>query len=117
MKEQTLMTLSKNSDLQDEWKTCVRITCFAVRTFEGLIPKLTELFNTIKNLVQALARKIAETFSYVSDLVAEAFNRCAEKMDYKIQSEPKKRPTYKRCVKSNSTGFHRPIIYRARSRC
>lgn len=111
---------SKNDDLQDRWKLCVKVTCFAVRTSEELLHRMSilkELLDTIGDLIRAFARKVSEAFGYVKDLVAEAFNRYAEKMDYEIPSKPKCRPTYKTKVKTNPTGFSMPIIYRARSRC
>lgn len=119
MMTEQLMTL-KNDDLQNRWKLCVKVTCFAIRTSEELLcrmSKLKELLDTIGDLIRAFARKISESFGYVKDLVIEAFNRCAEKMEYKIPSKPKQRPSYRRGVKPNSVGFPRLIVYRARSRC
>lgn len=79
--------------------------------------RLQELFDAIAETIRIFARKISEAFGYVKDLVTEAFNRCAEKMAYKIPSKPIPRPVYKVSAKTNSTGFSRPVIYRARSRC
>lgn len=111
-------TISKNDDLQDRWKLCVKVTCFSIRASEELMSRMSrlqELFDAIAETIRAFARKISEAFGYVKDLVTEAFNRCAEKMDYDTSIKP--RPVYKVGAKTNSTGFSRPIIYRARSRC
>lgn len=119
MMTEQLMT-SKNDDLQDRWKLCIRVTCFSIRASEELMSRMSrlqELFDAIAETIRAFARKVSEAFGYVKDLVTEAFNRCAEKMDYKIPSNPIPRPIYRAGDKTNSIGFSRPIIYRARSRC
>ena len=112
------MMMEQETTLKNKWVQCIRMTCLAVRIIKCAETVVSTLMETLKSLFENVKKVIAESFSYVSGLITQAVERCKELMkDYDVPSKPFPRPDYNNKVISNSVGFHKPILYRARSSC
>jgi len=112
--------LMKYSDLQDRWKTSVKVTCHVVSVIPVLEDWVNRVIEVLKQFLEDLARvcipmieSLSEAFKELSDkFVPELKDLLPEKYSY-----PQSYPHYVHNLKLNTRGFPQPIIQCARSRC
>lgn len=112
------MTL-KNDDLQDRWTRCVRMTCLSARICKLASCAMSRITEILSNLIKSMAEYISDVFSSIGDLISESIQKIRESfegVDFS-SSVSIPRPKYNTVVRSNSKGFSKPVLYRARSRC
>lgn len=111
------MTL-KSDDLQERWKSCVRVTCYVYRTvewvkdfYERVLDAISLFIENMKTAFRDFTESLADAFK---DLADTAFNSEDNKF---YQSYPQSYTHYVDNLRVNTKGFPRPVTHCARSRC
>lgn len=108
----------KYSDLQDRWKTSVKVTCYAVSVIPVLEDWVHRVIEVIKQFFEDLARVCRPMIESLSEAFKE-LTRYVEREDFlpDKNSYPQSYPHYVNNLKLNTRGFPQPISQCARSRC
>lgn len=115
------MTLKNNTEMQEKWKSCIRVTCYAYRTAELFIEvskqAVVDTFNRLFEVVSQIVNNFVET---LTNIFKEIVRPICENLIDKGYPQSYKHNVYNFNVYNfniDTIGFPRPIIQCARSRC
>lgn len=108
----------KSDEMQEKWKTCVRVTCHVFRTVEWLRDFIERALEAIEVFIESIKNAFI-SFTESLSICFEDLSKRLFKTDEEYTSKvyPQVYPQYVNNLKLNTTGFPRPITHCARSRC
>ena len=107
MEQQTIL----NSD--ERWKSCIRNTCYVVR----MVKSVKDCVEKIKELVMKIVNNLKDRFNSLKRSF-ERLTKLIEECEV-VESNKNKYPKFikRNFNRLNTSGFYRPIMKYARSRC
>ena len=116
MEQQT--ALKKNDEMQERWKSCVRVTCYAYEMLERVKEAIDNFYDALRQFIN----NIVESFKPVVNSLTQL---CMEFVDFfktedfhtDIYTYPHSYPHIVHNFKIDTRGFPSPIFKCARSRC
>lgn len=118
--KQELMKFNSDDEMQERWKSCVKITCYAFDRVERLIEAIKVTVEQIYEAVRQIINSFVEAFKPMVESFYTCFRDLKEEVEnlfIKCDTYPQTYPPIVYNLKVNTKGFPRPIIHCARSRC
>lgn len=117
MMEQQIV-LKKSDDLQERWKTCVRVTCYSY----SMVERVKEVIEHLHEVARQIINSFVEAFK---PMVNHLTMFCKDFVDFiktedfhtDIYTYPHSYPHIVHNLKIDTRGFPSPILKCARSRC
>lgn len=116
--KQELMKCKSDDEMQERWKSCVRITCYASEMLE----KVKEVIDNFYDALRQFINNLVESFKPVVNSLTQLFKEVAdfiktEDFHTDIYTYPHSYPHVVHNFKIDTKGFPSPIFKCARSRC
>ena len=105
-------------EMQEKWKSCVRVTCYVYRTAEWVKDFYERALEAISIFIEYMKTAFIDFTESLADAFKDLTDRVLKPDDDKFyQSYPQSYPQYVDNFKVNTKGFPRPIVHCVRSRC
>lgn len=119
MEQQVVLKNSNDDEMQEKWKSCIHMTCYAYRMAERVKEVIDNLYDAMRTFLNSLAEAFKPVMQSLT-LVWEEFRDFVDKHEDFIEymsDYQHSYPPYVDNLKINTRGFPRPISHCARSRC
>lgn len=108
----------KSDDLQERWKSCVKVTCYSYEVLENVKEVIGNFYNALIQFINNLVESFKPLINSLTQLCKE-FTSFVKTEDFHtdIYTYPHSYPHIVHTFKIDTKGFPSPIFKCARSRC